>query len=170
MSYRRTNDGGPLEVAPSTAGATGSRDLGRAEERIRELEDRCAALERHTPAAQQAQHEADLAAADLAESGYDRDPPIGADRHGSGCACPYCYDEAEPEPEDFESEGLEVEGSTAGATAARDHELMGWLGMEITKAKATMEWLGRLRQLADELNAIPGVTARVTICISGDEE
>jgi hypothetical protein len=38
-------------------------DLGRAEERIRELE-------RDTPQARQLQYEADLAAADLAESGY----------------------------------------------------------------------------------------------------
>jgi hypothetical protein len=44
-------------------------DLGRAEARARELEDRCAALECQ-PAAQQAQYEADLAAADTAESGY----------------------------------------------------------------------------------------------------
>lgn len=28
MSYRRTNDGDPLEVEPSTAGASGGRDLG----------------------------------------------------------------------------------------------------------------------------------------------
>ena len=28
MSYRRTNDEGGLEVAPSTAGATGAGDLG----------------------------------------------------------------------------------------------------------------------------------------------
>jgi hypothetical protein len=38
-------------------------DLAAAEERIR-------ALERSTPEARQAQYEADLAAADLAESGY----------------------------------------------------------------------------------------------------
>jgi hypothetical protein len=68
-------------------------DLGRAEERIHALEERVRDLEGQTPQAQQAQYEADIAAADLAESGYDRDPPIGADRHGADCKCPYCYDE-----------------------------------------------------------------------------
>jgi chromosome segregation ATPase len=64
-------------------------DLSRAEERIRELEDdlrealeRIRALERQTPQAQQLQLEADLAGADLAESGYDR--------HGRDCQCPCC--------------------------------------------------------------------------------
>jgi hypothetical protein len=64
-------------------------DLGRAEERIRELEDdlrdalnRIHVLEDQTPQARQLQYEADLAAADLAESGYDR--------HGRGCQCSYC--------------------------------------------------------------------------------
>src|SRR5262249_60952982 len=55
-------------------------DLNRALERIRELEAQ-------TPQARQLQMEADLAAADLAESGYDRWPPEGADRHGPGCQC-----------------------------------------------------------------------------------
>jgi hypothetical protein len=45
-------------------------DLGRAEERIRDLEEQVAALKRSTPEARQAQYEADLAAADLAESGF----------------------------------------------------------------------------------------------------
>jgi hypothetical protein len=49
-------------------------DLGRAEERIRELEDRIGALEKDTPQARQLQYEADVAAADLAESGYYYDP------------------------------------------------------------------------------------------------
>jgi hypothetical protein len=71
-------------------------DLGRAEERIRGLEEQAAALQRSTPEARQAQHEADVAAADLAESGYDeRGEPFGADRHGPGCLCPYCPDEEE---------------------------------------------------------------------------
>jgi predicted nucleic acid-binding Zn-ribbon protein len=55
-------------------------DLGRAEERIRELEDdlrgaleRIRALEEETPQARQLQLEADLAAADLAESGCRSD-------------------------------------------------------------------------------------------------
>jgi predicted nucleic acid-binding Zn-ribbon protein len=57
--------------------------------------ERITALAKQTPSAEQLQLEADLAAADLAESGYDRDPPAGADRHGPGCQCPYCYDEDE---------------------------------------------------------------------------
>ena len=67
-------------------------DLAAAEALIRELAERIAALEKQTPRAHQLQYEADLAAADLAASGYDRDPPVGADRHGPGCQCPYCYD------------------------------------------------------------------------------
>jgi hypothetical protein len=78
-------------------------DLRHAEERIRELEgdhfaalERIAALEKQTPQARQLQYEADLAAADLAESGYDPGGYgllVGAGRHGRGCQCPYCYDE-----------------------------------------------------------------------------
>lgn len=64
-------------------------DLGRAEARIREVEDRVGALEKDTPQARQAQLEADQAAADLAESGYDR--------HGRGCRCSYCDYDDEPE-------------------------------------------------------------------------
>ncbi len=67
-------------------------DLSRAEDRIRGLESQ-------TPQARQLQLEADLAAADLAESGYDRWPPEGAGRHGPGCGCPECYD---PEPDDYD--------------------------------------------------------------------
>ncbi len=52
-------------------------------ERIRDLEG-------SAPEARQARYEADLAAADLAESGYGQPDPIGADRHGEGCLCPYC--------------------------------------------------------------------------------
>jgi hypothetical protein len=87
-------------------------DLNRALGRIAELEreasdalkaagdlgERVRSLERSTPEAQQAQYEADVAAADLAASGYDRDPPVGADRHGPGCQCPYCYDEEDESP------------------------------------------------------------------------
>lgn len=65
-------------------------DLGHAEDRLHELESQ-------TPHARQLQLEADLAAADLAESGYDRWPPQGAGRHGPGCEGPECYD---PEPDD----------------------------------------------------------------------
>ncbi len=66
------------------------QDLSRAEDRIRGLESQ-------TPQARQLQLEADLAAADLAESGYDRCPPEGADWHGSGCDCTESYD---PEPDE----------------------------------------------------------------------
>jgi hypothetical protein len=75
-------------------------DLGRAEERIHDLEGKLAALEKRvrdleaqTPQAQRLQYEADVAVADLAASGFADDPPIGADRHGPGCLCPYCPDE-----------------------------------------------------------------------------
>jgi hypothetical protein len=64
-------------------------DLSAAEARIRELEDglrdalnRIHVLEDRTPEARQLRYEADLAAADLAESGYDR--------HGRECGCSYC--------------------------------------------------------------------------------
>ncbi|HUK73040.1 MAG TPA: hypothetical protein VLW50_30525 [Streptosporangiaceae bacterium] len=60
---------------------------------LAEALERIAELERSTPQAQQARYEADLAAADLAASGLGQDPPIGADRHGRGCRCPYCPDE-----------------------------------------------------------------------------
>jgi len=71
-------------------------DLSRAEDRIRGLESQ-------TPQARQLQLEADLAAADLAESGYDR--------HGRGCECPECYD-----PE------LDEHGPGPGADAGREPE------------------------------------------------
>jgi hypothetical protein len=78
-------------------------DLSRAEERIRELEqivsvygetlddlrNRIYALEHDTPQARQLQLEAGQAAADLAESGYDR--------HGRDCKCSYCDYDDEPE-------------------------------------------------------------------------
>src|SRR5262249_6487140 len=69
-----------------------------AERRIRDLEAQ-------TPQARQHQYEAHVAAADLAESGYDRWPPGGTDRHGPGCQCPECYD---PEPEEYDP-GPEVD-------------------------------------------------------------
>jgi hypothetical protein len=77
------------EMASLVAGLR--EDLSRAEERIR-------GLEAQTPQARQLQLEADLAAADLAESGYDGWPPEGADRHGPGCKCPWCPD---PEPDEY---------------------------------------------------------------------
>jgi hypothetical protein len=57
-----------------------------AEQRIRELEGQ-------TPQAQQLQLEADQAAADLAESGYDR--------HGRDCWCSYCATD-EPDPGEYD--------------------------------------------------------------------
>jgi hypothetical protein len=76
------------ELASLVAGLR--EDLSRAEDRIRDLESQ-------TPQARQLQLEADLAAADLAKSGYDGWPPDGADRHGPGCECPWCDD---PEPDE----------------------------------------------------------------------
>jgi hypothetical protein len=67
-------------------------DLRDALNRIHALEDRQPdyALEQDTPQARQLQYEADLAAADLAESGYDR--------HGRDCQCSHCAtDEDWPE-------------------------------------------------------------------------
>jgi hypothetical protein len=45
--------------------------------------ERIRSMEADTPQARQLQLEADQAAADLAESGYDR--------HGRDCRCPYCF-------------------------------------------------------------------------------
>jgi len=56
-------------------------------------------LETQTPQARQLAYEADLAAADLAASGCDDRPePIGTDRHGASCLCPWCFDE----PDDYD--------------------------------------------------------------------
>ena len=55
--------------------------------------ERIRALEGQTPQARQLQLEADQAAADLAESGYDR--------HGRDCGCSYCATD-EPEPGEYE--------------------------------------------------------------------
>jgi hypothetical protein len=62
-------------------------------------EQRISELEKHTPQAQQLQLEADLAAADLAESGYDR--------HGRDCQCSYCATD-EPETDKYDP-GPEVD-------------------------------------------------------------
>jgi hypothetical protein len=62
--------------------------------------DRIRALEADTPQARQLQLEADLAAADLAESGYDR--------HGRDCRCSYCATDDEPEPVEYDP-GPEVD-------------------------------------------------------------
>jgi hypothetical protein len=78
-------------------------DLDNAHDRIR-------VLERQTPEARQLQYEADLAAVDLAESGYDDRPsPIGADRHGPSCQCPYCPGESEPDDYDDYDPGPECD-------------------------------------------------------------
>jgi len=70
--------------------------------RIRELETQ-------TPQARQLAYEADLAAADLAASGYDDtyegQAPVGTDRHGASCLCPYCYDE----PDDYDMPGYDYD-------------------------------------------------------------
>jgi hypothetical protein len=68
----------------------------------RQLDDalgRIAALEKQTPQARQLQLEADQAAADLAESGYDR--------HGRGCQCPYCATDDENQADEPEPEGYD---------------------------------------------------------------
>jgi hypothetical protein len=61
--------------------------------------ERIRSLEQQTPQARQVQLEADLAAADLAESGYDR--------HGGDCQCSYCATD-EPEPDEYDP-GPEVD-------------------------------------------------------------
>ena len=76
-------------------------DLSELREQLEGALARIQALEAQTPEARQLQLEADLAAADLAESGYrldDYGPPAGAGRHGSRCQCPYCYVEPEAAP------------------------------------------------------------------------
>jgi hypothetical protein len=76
---------------------------------------RIASLEGDTPQARQLQYEADLAAADLAESGYDR--------HGRDCRCSYCAiddEEPEPEPEEYDP-GPEVDDEGGMS------EYRGWL-------------------------------------------
>jgi hypothetical protein len=83
--------------------------IAQLERQVEELAGRVQALEGQTPQARQLQYEADVAAADLATSGYADDPPVGADRHGPGCLCPYCPDEEdEPEPGDYDP-GPEVD-------------------------------------------------------------
>jgi ketosteroid isomerase-like protein len=65
-------------------------------------------LEQQTPQARQLQCEADQAAADLAESGYDR--------HGRGCGCSYCatddeaYLDAAEEARDRADDGEDYNG------------------------------------------------------------
>jgi hypothetical protein len=97
-------------------------DLGRAEGRLRELQDeidgalreeltaaleRIRVLEQQTPHARQLQYEADQAAADLAASGYDeRGEPFGADRHGPGCLCPYCPPEEDDPSLEVDDDGV----------------------------------------------------------------
>ena len=100
---------------------TAQRDIRRLQEDVRELraliEDavlklaaRVGELETQTPQAQRLQHEADLAAADLAESGYDR--------HGSDCECPYCPTD-EPELTGPDLPGDQRQQALRGRTRGR---------------------------------------------------
>ena len=84
-----TADLDALDRGVIEAGVTAAEALSR----VAELEARVKALEAQTPQARRLQYEADVAMADLRASGFDRDRPIGADRHGPGCLCPYCPDE-----------------------------------------------------------------------------
>jgi hypothetical protein len=56
--------------------------IAQLEDDLRDALNRIHVLEDDTPQARQLQYEADQAAADLTESGYDR--------HGRDCQCPYC--------------------------------------------------------------------------------
>jgi hypothetical protein len=76
-------------------------------------EQRITALENQTPQARQLQYEADIAAADLAASGYGR--------HGLGCDCPYCGTD-EDEPEDYDP-GPEVDDE-GGMSEYRHHQVL----------------------------------------------
>jgi hypothetical protein len=74
-------------------------------------------LEAQTPQAQRLQYEADLAAADLAETGYADDDypcPVGTDRHGRFCQCPYCYDEPDSYDMPADDYGPGPEGDNQG--------------------------------------------------------
>jgi len=77
---------------------------------------RIADLEKQTPQARQLQLEADLAAADLAESGYDR--------HGRDCQCSYCATDEEPEHAEYDP-GPEVDDE-GGMSEYRYHEPEPW--------------------------------------------
>ena len=68
--------------------------------RLDDALERIGALEKQTPQARQLQLEADQAAADLAESGYDR--------HGRGCQCSYCYVDPEEEGDQVGEAGFPV--------------------------------------------------------------
>jgi hypothetical protein len=69
-------------------------------------------LEADTPQARQLQLEADLAAADLAESGYDR--------HGHDCQCSYCYN-----PDDYDDYDPGPECDDQGGMSEYQHPLPG---------------------------------------------
>ena len=71
---------------------TAQRDIRRLQEDVRELRSqlddalgRIRQLEGSTPEARQAQYEADVAAADLAASGYDDGPDLEEYDPGPGC-------------------------------------------------------------------------------------
>jgi hypothetical protein len=80
------------------------RELEGALGRIRELEQQ-------TPQARQLQLEADQAAADLAESGYDR--------HGRDCQCSYCATDEPEQDEHYPGPEPDDEGGVS--------EYRGWL-------------------------------------------
>lgn len=69
-------------------------------------------LEADTPQARQLQYEADLAAADLAESADDR--------HGPDCQCSYCYHD--PDEDDYD---LGPEIGDRGSMSGYQHPLPG---------------------------------------------
>jgi hypothetical protein len=79
------------------------------------VRNRVYALEQGTSEARQLQYEADLAAADLAESGYDR--------HGRGCRCSWCdYDD--------EDQAVEPEESPL---ARREAYIGTWSNQDVTR-------------------------------------
>jgi hypothetical protein len=67
---------------------------------------RISELEADTPHARQLQLEADLAAADLAES--------GCDRHGRNCQCPYCSNDADNHDDYDPGPGCDDQGGMPG--------------------------------------------------------
>jgi hypothetical protein len=73
--------------------------------------ERIRALEGQTPQARRLQLEADLAAADLAESGYDR--------RGRDCRCPFCYYDPEEDETERTPDALITQAEIAADDAVR---------------------------------------------------
>jgi hypothetical protein len=92
------------------------RDLRQDVRELRSLVDhaitRISDLEADAPQARQLQLEADLALADLAESGYDH--------HGQDCQFPYCYD-----PDDYDDYDPGPECDDQGGMSEYQHPLSG---------------------------------------------